>query len=272
MKTNRQLAFAGIATFCALIWQPQVTAQVGVNPNNAPNMTKNRTSKVAVVELFTSEGCSSCPPADAVLTRLKREQPVSGVKIIPLSESVPYWDYIGWKDPYAKESFTTRQKEYCQKFATDSLYTPQAVINGIAQTTGSNYSEILRLVGATSAATDITIDGSLVRYDNRLKLNATLQLPTKLDKARLTLTAFVVEDNLTSSVTRGENAGAKISHNNVVRDLLNLDQITTNNQVFTKTINLQPGWNTNNLSIVIIIQDKTTKAIHAARQIAIAGK
>ncbi len=272
MKTQSKIAFAGIATLCAWIWQPQVIAQGGVNPNNAPNMTKSRSSKVAVVELFTSEGCSSCPPADAVLSRLKREQPVSGVKIIPLSESVPYWDYIGWKDPHAKESFTARQKEYCQKFANDSLYTPQAVINGISQTTGSNYSEILRLIGATSAATDITIDGNLDRYDNRLKLTATLQLPTRTDKSKLMLTAFVVEDNLTSNVTKGENAGARISHDNVVRDLLNLEQITTNSQVFIKTINLQPGWKPKNLSTVIIVQDKTTKAIYAATQINISSK
>jgi len=271
MKTQSKIVFAGIATLCAWIWQPQVLAQVGVNPNNAINMTKNKTPKVAIIELFTSEGCSSCPSADAVLSRLKREQPVNGVKIIPLSESVPYWDYIGWKDPYAKESFTARQKEYCQKLASDSLYTPQAVINGKAQTTGSNYSEILRLVGATSAATDIAIDGNLEGYGNRLKLTARLQLPTKADRSNLKLEAFVVEDNLTSNVTRGENAGAKISHDNVVRDLLSLEQITADNQVFIKTINMQPGWNPKNLSIVITVQDKTTKAICAAKQINIAS-
>ena len=131
---------------------------------------------------------------------------------------------------------------------------------------------ILRLIGATSAATDITIDGNLDRYDNRLKLTATLQLPTRTDKSKLMLTAFVVEDNLTSNVTKGENAGARISHDNVVRDLLNLEQITTNSQVFIKTINLQPGWKPKNLSTVIIVQDKTTKAIYAAKQINISSK
>src|SRR5882724_3286240 len=91
-----------------------------------------------IVELFTSEGCSSCPPADNVLSRMEREQPVEGVEIIALGEHVDYWDQLGWKDRFSSPLFTARQQEYGQIFHLESVYTPQLVVNGQAQVLGSD--------------------------------------------------------------------------------------------------------------------------------------
>src|SRR3954462_9931100 len=99
-----------------------------------------------VVELFTSEGCSSCPPADAVLSKLAKEQPVAGVEIIPLGMHVTYWDQLGWRDPASLPLATTRQQDYGVVFGTDRIYTPQAVIDGQDEVVGSDEAALRRAI------------------------------------------------------------------------------------------------------------------------------
>ena len=117
-----------------------------------------------VVELFTSEGCSSCPPADAVLARLKRDQPVDGAEVIALSEHVDYWNYIGWADPFSAKEFSARQSGYARALNLDQVYTPQAVINGHAEFVGSDQGraeqEIARAARTPKAEVHLTRDTS----------------------------------------------------------------------------------------------------------------
>src|SRR5580704_490614 len=99
-----------------------------------------------VVELFTSEGCSSCPPADLLLRRLEKEQPVPGVEVIPLSEHVDYWNQLGWKDPFSSGRFTDRQRQYADVFHKDGPYTPQMVVDGAPEFVGSDGPRALKTI------------------------------------------------------------------------------------------------------------------------------
>src|SRR5213083_200276 len=102
-----------------------------------------------IVELFTSEGCSSCPPADDVLTRLVTTQPVPGAEIIALGEHVDYWDRLGWKDRFSSAALTGRQQGYQTRFNTDSIYTPQMIVDGRAQFVGSDAAAARKAIART---------------------------------------------------------------------------------------------------------------------------
>src|SRR5579862_3602908 len=112
-------------------------------PLSAADKTESARTPV-LVELFTSEGCSSCPPADALLTKLNEEQPVRRVQIIALEEHVDYWDRQGWRDPFSSAEFTARQKGYVQQLQLDAAYTPQMLIDGRREVVGSDSQGALR--------------------------------------------------------------------------------------------------------------------------------
>ncbi len=106
-----------------------------------------------LVELFTSEGCSSCPPADLTLARLERTQPVAGAEIVPLSLHVDYWNRLGWADPFSSASFSARQKDYSRAWGVDRVYTPQVVVDGRAELLGRDETKARRAVGEDQSAT-----------------------------------------------------------------------------------------------------------------------
>jgi hypothetical protein len=182
-------------------------------------LTPMPTAKPAVVaELFTSEGCSSCPPADALLTKMDGMN-YQGTPIIVLSEHVDYWNHDGWHDPFSSEQWTARQNGYNnERFHLDSVYTPQMVIDGTQQVNGSNGPQIAHAIETAAAqAGKLQIEITDVTWDNDV-LHATVSVPDLSAQAKgTTLYAVLADDEDTSSVAKGENSGKTLKHVSVLR-------------------------------------------------------
>src|SRR5438128_737063 len=164
-----------------------------------------------LVELFTSEGCSSCPPADELLARLEQTQPVPGAEVIALSEHVDYWNHLGWADPYSSAAFSARQNDYARALETDGNYTPQMIVDGRAQFVGSNANRAREAIAA--AARDPKAVLTLGVVSQKLAADSTTlevrveNLPAGSVDHSCDVLLAVTESGLRSSVSRGEIAG-----------------------------------------------------------------
>jgi hypothetical protein len=209
--TGCSRASEGAASSSAALRAEPTAAPRELTP--APKMPQpNGNSGVAVVELFTSEGCSSCPPADAVLARVSEQAERAGQSVFALELHVDYWDYLGWRDPFDDARFSARQAGY--RALSGSTYTPQAVVNGERECVGSNRARLDALIQralAEPATTALELAASFDGAGVRVRYVSDSQEPAQ----RLNL--FVLERASTSRVTRGENAGAELAHHDVAR-------------------------------------------------------
>ncbi len=190
-----------------------------------------------LVELFTSEGCSSCPPADALLKKINGYRVSSGQWVVALSEHVTYWNQLGWADPFSAETWTDRQSRYSDRFHLDSVYTPQVVVNGNAQMSGGDAQGILRAVRAegSPSALQLHIDAASAQ-PGAISVTYTV---TGSASAPVDLYAVIADDMATSSVLRGENSGRTLMHVAVARNLTRIGSVKTDGTV---TISLHsPG-------------------------------
>ena len=169
-----------------------------------------------LVELFTSEGCSSCPPADAALARLLEEQPVPGARVIALGEHVDYWDGLGWKDRFSARIHSERQDAYVRRLRLSGPYTPQLVVGGRFQTLGSDAAGARAAVAACrSREGSITIHVAS-RSAEQVILDVAADWRSGLEADVM---LALVEDRATSHVTSGENAGRTLTHVAIVKSL-----------------------------------------------------
>ena len=172
-----------------------------------------------LVELFTSEGCSDCPPADALLAELDARQFVPGAEAIVLSEHVTYWDHQGWHDPFSLDAMTQRQEEYSRRFSLDSAYTPQMVVDGATQFVGSNGRALLAAVSKAAAKPKSSLAIESAKWEN-----GTVRFAVRGDNGKgAKLIAAVAANATHSEVARGENAGRTLHHTAVVRALKEMD-------------------------------------------------
>ncbi len=180
--------------------------------------TTDSTKGFAVVELFTSEGCSSCPPADELLARLEKES--NGKQLYLLAYHVDYWDHQGWKDSFSQHIFSERQSAYAVWLRLNTVYTPQIVINGKSQFVGSDVANItytIRQALEANAPEKLTLHA----MDSANGLSVSWVFPSPQKNTRLILA--LVQKNAQSNVRAGENAGRKLSHVQIVKQLITVD-------------------------------------------------
>ena len=228
-----------------------------VEKNNAP-----KKKPPVLVELFTSEGCSSCPPADRVLIRLNDEQPNKDAEIITLAFHVDYWDRLGWKDRFSSNLYSERQNGYADRFKLDSIYTPQMVVDGQKEFVGSNFAT------AQSAITEAAkIQKGAVELSNGTDAkNPSLKVRISDLPAHENSYVWlaIAEDNLRTNVKRGENSGKILSHVSVVREMRLIGDINPTDKSFETeaAFQFQPDWNKKNMKFVVFVQGKDTKKVY----------
>lgn len=214
--------FIAILLICIgqVFCQPKTTGQIAsnseLNESGVASPEKDRFEPVAVVELFTSQGCSSCPPADKVLMDLTAQASKEKKNVFALSFHVDYWNYIGWKDPYSSAAFSDRQRAYAQAFGSTRIYTPQMIVNGKTEFVGSSEAKAHRVVldalsRPASASVEIVADTN--KENNELHIDYKVYGQSENTVLRIA----IVEKHAETSVSRGENSGRMLSHANVVR-------------------------------------------------------
>ncbi len=225
-----------------------------------------------VIELFTSQGCSSCPPADRLLSKLARDPKLAG-RVIPLAFHVDYWNHIGWTDPFSAKAWSQRQQGYARAFKSNRIYTPQLVVAGTTEVVGSNESGARRLISDALAAEPagiVTVSAESPAADGRLKVKTGARL-ARAASGPLDLWVVVYETGLTTPIDAGENASLTLHNDYVVRRLekaLSLPGAAGSDNSAELTLGLDKRWNRANLGIAAFLQDPKTLAIQGA---AVAG-
>lgn len=210
-----------------------------------------------LLELFTSEGCSSCPPADRLLQELDAKQPVEGADLIVLSEHVDYWNHLGWADPYSSAQFSTRQQDYTDKYHFDGVYTPQLAVDGRFGLVGSDPRAAQAAI--RKALREPKIELRIVqaaRSGNRV--TATVELPAAAGQSGVLYVALA-DNRAESHVSRGENAGHALSHVAVARSLTKVSAKSV-------TLPVPQGAGANGLRVVAFLQDPKTGHIIGVTQ------
>ena len=199
-------------------------------PTPAPASARGGPEGPLVVELFTSQGCSSCPPADRYLTTLARSGQLSGRAVAPLSFHVDYWDDLGWTDPYSQPAWTERQRQYAHALGDSSIYTPELVVGGATGMVGSHTQKI---AAAIAAAPRSALLAASAAWD-KARVDVTATAPADAD-----VLVAVWEDARTISIARGENAGSTLTNHRIVR---RLERVAAAGLRGTKQIALDPAW------------------------------
>jgi hypothetical protein len=229
-------------------------------------------SQPVILELFTSEGCSSCPPADAFLKQLDDDADrTNHIEIIAIEEHVDYWDRLGWRDPFSSHDWTERQQQYARFSRDGGVYTPQFVADGRSDLSGSSTGQARRNIIQAAKAPHASIRVLTTKLSPKsAEFSVAIQnAPPEARSAELWLA--VTERGLSSNVLRGENEGRNLAHAAVLRSLtqIKLGHADLSAPVETNaTVKLDPSWKSENLHFVVFLQEpKTLRILGAAASI-----
>jgi hypothetical protein len=208
-----------------------------------------------LVELFTSEGCSSCPPADALLIQLAQTQPVKGVSVIALGEHVDYWDRLGWRDPFSDARFSERQSAYAAARRSSNIYTPQMIVDGDAEFVGSDRDTALAAIARAASRPKPRIALTWLPAPNERTATLWVDLPAGATADGAAVYVAIAEDGLRSDVARGENAGRALTHGAVVRRLTKIGVVRGEAPFRTETrLTVDRAWHPGAIRVVAFAQ------------------
>lgn len=270
MKNVSAMALELSLAICVFCWAVDSQAKAQTPTAESPR-------KPVIVELFTSEGCSTCPPAEALLQKLTEQQPVAGADIVALEEHVTYWNQLGWRDPYSSAEWTQRQVAYKEAFKTREVYTPQMIVDGRKQFVGSNERDAAFEIETAARRAETNVAITSKKPDAKgLQFNvsvAKLTGNTAGDAAEIWLA--VTEDGLQSSVSGGENSGHVLRHVATLRALHKIGTADPNKDGTSFTgdprVRFDSQWKLENLHVVVFVQEKKSLRILGAASIKISN-
>jgi hypothetical protein len=266
---SRSLRFLYSGLLLSFVLVPHLgnrsAAAAKASTSPVPQSDASQVRQPVLVELFTSEGCSDCPPADELLARLDATQFVPSAHVIVLSEHVTYWNHDGWVDPYSLDEMTQRQSWYVNRFHLDSAYTPQAVVDGAAQVIGNDGAALTHAISAAAQKTkpDLRIEGASWDGDT---IGFAVKAPEGL---RGVLSVALAEDATSSAVGRGENAGRTLHHVAVVRLMKTMGRSKTDEKPLTLQLGEAKTLTGHAYRLIVFVTDDEGGRVLAAAEVAI---
>lgn len=251
-----------MARFTALAIVALALAAVSLSIVLAKTSEPGAPRKAVVVELFTSEGCSSCPPADELLTHLRQDLSAKNIQVIPLGFHVDYWNSLGWKDRFSSAEYSQRQEQYTQTLRVDGPYTPEMVVDGAVEFVGNDAGHAQRSIREAASQPEVaTVKISSAASD---QLAVQVKAPSSAKDAQVVLA--ITEDNLTTQVGSGENGGRTLHHAAVVRELRQLGRLREGSFEANVPLKVDKEWKRNDLRAVVFVQQGLTGKILGAAQ------
>jgi hypothetical protein len=238
-----------------------ICVSIVVAKTTAPDVPR----KAVVVELFTSEGCSSCPPADELLGHLSQDLSAKNIQVIPLGFHVDYWDGLGWKDRFSSAGFTQRQEQYARALKVDGPYTPEMVVDGAVEFVGNNAGQAQQAIRQEASHPEV----ATVKISSPLAEHVDIQVKAPVAVGDAFVMLAITEDNLTTQVGSGENGGRTLHHAAVVRDLRRLGRLHEGGFDATVPLKLAKEWKRADLRAVVFVQQGPSGKIEGASSVAL---
>jgi hypothetical protein len=226
--------------------------------------------KAVVVELFTSEGCSSCPPADELLGHLRQDLAAKNVQVIPLGFHVDYWNSLGWKDRFSSADFTQRQEQYTRALKVDGPYTPEMVVDGEVEFVGNDAGRAQSTIRQQASQLEIAQVKISSAGTDQLKIQVKGAAAPSSSNALVMLA--ITEDNLSTQVGSGENGGRTLHHAAVVRELRQVGTLQSGSIETTVPLRLEKDWKRSDLRAVVFVQNGPSGKIDGAASVALTGQ
>jgi len=217
-----------------------------------------------VVELFTSEGCSSCPPADQLLIDLTAKQPIKEALVIGLGEHVDYWDHQGWKDPFSDHAFTGRQSAYAAAGGLTDIYTPQVIVDGVDEAVGNDRGAVVAAIRRAASRPKRSI---ALAWSSGTS-GVSIAMDPSPETANSTVFLAITEDALRTSVKRGENAGRTLDHTAVARRLIQVGKTDKEGKFMSVVpVSIDQTWKREHTRVIVFVQSDATRRITAVASI-----